>query len=639
MDFATFNIKGYKKGLVGISKHIDRDGKELKKSGSFEDEAEKRVAAVMGFHIDPSKSHLNEEWVDTGGQSIAALVEKRIAEGYRLHKAIRSDAIKALGLIMTGSHDRMKEIESNEKLFLSWKKANWDFACKEFGGAKNIVRFTIHRDETTPHIHCVVVPITSDGRLSAKHYRDGKAKLQGYQDRYGEAMKPFGLERGIESTLTGRKHEEVQDYYKRMNRIERGIEQSTKYINSLNPLNRGKAKAALEAVQATMSGLEGENRRLKQEVAYAQNTQQTIISNQSKQALDRIKREVNLIQLAASMGYVLDKEKSSKTWAVMDREGDKILIKNSPNQEGHWMYKSLSDEREKGTIVDFMLKRGFGYPCMRGLISSHLDGRILEEQKKLSVELKDEKGQTYVAQSFLAKVVEHNQGNYLQSRGIQRDTYAPFQGQGLKVGDQAVFALYEGLNAQGEGKICSTISYRFTLEGTDQLASKKYFQKGLPRGLAVLKEPHASVSKIVVTESPIDALSHKQIHNEPAGTMYLSTCGSLTGKIKGELRNVFAATKEHDLSIVLAFDNDKPGKQMQKEISSMAHGQLAKTQVSVPMQGKDWNQLLQIGLTAQEKAKLRKMQQDLASSGQEYELRKKQDRGPNVLGMEVPMDF
>ncbi|UWW97534.1 MAG: plasmid recombination protein (plasmid) [Candidatus Cardinium sp.] len=42
---------------------------------------------------------------------------------------------------MTGSHDRMKEIEANEKLFEGWKKANWDFACKEFGGEKILFDF------------------------------------------------------------------------------------------------------------------------------------------------------------------------------------------------------------------------------------------------------------------------------------------------------------------------------------------------------------------------------------------------------------------------------------------------------------------------------------------------------------------
>lgn len=386
MAFATFNIKGYKEGLIGIGKHIDRSCKGAKKTGVFEDEEEKSLTTELGFHIDPSRTHLNEEWVDTGGKSLSELVEKRISEGYRLSKSIRSDAVKALGLVMTGSHDRMKEIEANEKLFSSWKKANWDFACREFGGEKNMVRFSIHRDERTPHIHCVIVPITPDGRLSAKHYKDGIIKLQGYQNRYAEAMAPFGLERGIESELTGRKHTTSKEYYKSINKIEREIDQETKYINSLNPFHREKAKEALEKVEAKIRSLEEENRGLKQEVIYSRNTHKTLIENRIKDDLERVKREVNLIQHADSMGYVLDKAKSSKTWAVMEKEGDKILIKNSPNQNGHWVYKSLSDDQEKGTIVDFMQNRGFSYQSIGGLSSSHLDDRVVRDQKSLSVE-------------------------------------------------------------------------------------------------------------------------------------------------------------------------------------------------------------------------------------------------------------
>ncbi|MGI2298367.1 hypothetical protein ACRRVB_00870 [Candidatus Cardinium hertigii] len=66
MSFATFNIKGYKSGLIGIGRHIDRSSKELKKTGLYEDEAEKSLTLELGLHIDPSRIHLNEELVDTG---------------------------------------------------------------------------------------------------------------------------------------------------------------------------------------------------------------------------------------------------------------------------------------------------------------------------------------------------------------------------------------------------------------------------------------------------------------------------------------------------------------------------------------------------------------------------------------------
>ena len=48
-----------------------------------------------------------------------------------------------------------------------WAKQSQKLAEDMFG-KENIVRFTLHMDERTPHIHCVFVPITEDGRLSAK---------------------------------------------------------------------------------------------------------------------------------------------------------------------------------------------------------------------------------------------------------------------------------------------------------------------------------------------------------------------------------------------------------------------------------------------------------------------------------------
>ena len=42
-----------------------------------------------------------------------------------------------------------------------------------------------------PHLHIVTVPITEDGRLSAKEIIGNKKQMQERQDRYAELMKPF----------------------------------------------------------------------------------------------------------------------------------------------------------------------------------------------------------------------------------------------------------------------------------------------------------------------------------------------------------------------------------------------------------------------------------------------------------------
>ena len=55
-------------------------------------------------------------------------------------------------------------------------------------GRENIVGAAIHLDESKPHLHLDVVPLTEDGRLSAKEVVGGKGKMHQNQSRWLEKM-------------------------------------------------------------------------------------------------------------------------------------------------------------------------------------------------------------------------------------------------------------------------------------------------------------------------------------------------------------------------------------------------------------------------------------------------------------------
>ena len=55
-------------------------------------------------------------------------------------------------------------------------------------GRENIVGAAIHLDESKPHLHLDVVPLTEDGRLSAKEIVGGKGKMHQNQSRWLEKM-------------------------------------------------------------------------------------------------------------------------------------------------------------------------------------------------------------------------------------------------------------------------------------------------------------------------------------------------------------------------------------------------------------------------------------------------------------------
>lgn len=181
MGYAVFHAtKGSGNGNK-LGAHINRDASQ---SQTF------RAA-------DPSRTHLNIE-IKTpySDMKLEKGIDARIKDGYTGKKAIRKDAVKFMPMVMTGSHKEMLEIFKDEAKSDLWIKKNIQFAAKEFG-KDNIVKATLHMDEKTPHLHIVVVPLTEDGRLSAKEMFGGVLQLSERQDRYADAMKEFGLERGI----------------------------------------------------------------------------------------------------------------------------------------------------------------------------------------------------------------------------------------------------------------------------------------------------------------------------------------------------------------------------------------------------------------------------------------------------------
>lgn len=139
---------------------------------------------------------------------------------------ITKDSVRCIEYMMTASPEAFAFKQVNGKLTASKDdQARWTEFVKnsqEFliqkHGKENIVKFSYHLDETTPHIHAFVVPITKDHRLSAKDFLGGTEKLRELQDEFAEKMKPIGLKRGEKGSKA--KHETIQKYYGRVNQAQ-----------------------------------------------------------------------------------------------------------------------------------------------------------------------------------------------------------------------------------------------------------------------------------------------------------------------------------------------------------------------------------------------------------------------------------
>ena len=83
----------------------------------------------------------------------------------------------------------------------AWSQASIDWVKKTFGD--NIIDAQLHLDETTPHIHTFVIPLDDKGKLNARAFLGGtRDRMVELQTSYAEAVKSFGLERGISKQIT-----------------------------------------------------------------------------------------------------------------------------------------------------------------------------------------------------------------------------------------------------------------------------------------------------------------------------------------------------------------------------------------------------------------------------------------------------
>ena len=72
--------------------------------------------------------------------------------------------------------------------------------------------------------------------------------------------------------------------------------------------------------------------------------------------LERFKTAINLTEYAAAEGYQIDRRASSRNSVVMRHPGgDKMVI--ARGEEDHWIYFSVRDDSDNGSIIDFIQHR------------------------------------------------------------------------------------------------------------------------------------------------------------------------------------------------------------------------------------------------------------------------------------------
>lgn len=205
----------------------------------------------------------------------------------------RSNSVMALDTIYTASPEFFQERTNaeNDKFFQDCLK----FHNEHFG---HIISAVIHYDETTPHLHIISVPLTKDGRLSARDVIGNKAKMSKTQDQFFEQVgRGYGLERGIH--MDGQeKKEHISAQEHELREIRRQIARGQEELGAIEHSKKS-ARTRAQEYRQTAAELQKEVEQL-QEERQAQHKSLLLLTEARHKAQKEVK----------GLNYTLQEEKA-----------------------------------------------------------------------------------------------------------------------------------------------------------------------------------------------------------------------------------------------------------------------------------------------------------------------------------------
>ena len=302
--------------------------------------------------------------------------------------------------------------------------------------------------------------------------------------------------------------------------------------------------------------------------------------------LERFKTQINLTEFAAVRGYALDRAESSRNSAMMRHpDGGKIVIAKN-EASGDWIYFSVRDDRDNGTVIDFVQHLdGVSLGKVRQTLRAWLGSPRPALQPSLFV-----KDLEPVSRDRAAVVAVWERAKncfalpYLASRGIGPDVLMlpRFSGRVRVEGQHGnvLFAHHD------KGGLCG-----FEIKNKGFTGFSTGGVKGVWYSQALPTD-----RRLVLVESAIDGLSFHALQGD-GETRYMSTGGTLNPQQPALLRGAMEKLPPGAI-VLLAFDNDEGGERIAQEVAAFAPSSCGVRRV-LPDVGKDWNDTLKsrLGLT------------------------------------------
>jgi hypothetical protein len=295
--------------------------------------------------------------------------------------------------------------------------------------------------------------------------------------------------------------------------------------------------------------------------------------------LESFKNSIDLRAYAASYGYAIDARESWRGSAVMRHStGDKIIIKR--DVDGHYVYFSVRDDSDHGTIIDFARRRlGSSLGVVRKELRPWI-GMAPSALPPFPPLPKVAKDRLRVYREF-ARMLDAPRHPYLENeRGIPAVLLASERFLGRIKIDARGNAVFPHFDADG------LTGYELKNRGFTGFAS------GGVKALWV-SSTQRDDDRIVFCESAIDALSHAVLFPDD-NTSYASI-GGKPNPVQPELIRAAAARMRAGSEITAAMDADADGRKLaevvKRAVEMSGRGDL-RFHVHEPSGFKDWNDQL-----------------------------------------------
>ena len=206
--------------------------------------------------IDSERTRNNYRFTPYFGKTYTEFINGRIKE---LSLSPRKDAVVMNSFVLGSDKTFFDGLVKVERY--NFFSDCYKFFAERYG-EENIIAAVVHNDETTPHMHFNLMPITPDGRLCSKQLFD-KPQLQQLQTDFYEAVgKRWGLQRGKEGSQ--KKHLSTVEFKakKIIEQAESLRQENQVYADALEEAKGGEIPRKRGRLQEQVIALTAENKDL-----------------------------------------------------------------------------------------------------------------------------------------------------------------------------------------------------------------------------------------------------------------------------------------------------------------------------------------------------------------------------------------